>query len=269
MAKLIRAAQHRTGPIVEPGAGTLTLSYFSVLRLAAGETRTVEVPGCEVLAVVLSGRADVAACAQEFRNVGRRTDIWEGPADSVYCGTCPRVTVRALREGTEVAIAGGLCDQPFSPFRITPEEVEIEEIGAPAAHTHRRKHCILCRNAEGRVGRLVVAEVFVDEGCWVGYPPHKHDQEVPSEESDFEEVYHYRFRPQHGFAAQFCYDGDGTPPVTEMVHHGDTFLIDRGDHPTATSPGYEGYVFRLLVGRRQRAFMPRIEPRHRHLLQTA
>lgn len=34
-------------------------------------------------------------------------DIPEGAADSVYCETCPRVTVPAVREGTEVAWPAG------------------------------------------------------------------------------------------------------------------------------------------------------------------
>lgn len=266
MAKLIRAADNRNSSIVEPGAGTLTLSYFNLLRLSAGETRTIDVPQCELLCVVLSGRADIAACAREFQGVGRRADIWDGPADSVYCGTCPRITIRATRDGTEVAVAGGLCEQPFAPFRIRPEEVEIIEVGSPETHSHRRIFSILGQNAAGRVGRLLVSEVFVDEGCWLGYPPHKHDHEQPPEETDFEEIYHYRFRPESGFAAQFCYDGDGTPPMSMMAQHGDTFLIDRGYHPTATSPGYDGYVFRILVGRQQRSFAPKFEPRHRHLV---
>ena len=265
MATLIRAVQNRNQPIVEPGPGTLTLSYFNVLRLSAGETRTIDVPQCELLCVVLTGRADIAACAQEFRNVGRRADVWDGPADSVYCGTCPRVTIRAARDGTEVAVAGGLCDQPFAPFRIPPDEVEQVEVGSLETHSRRRVHDILGTRMVGRVGRLLVSEVFVDPGCWFGYPPHKHDHEQPPEETDFEELYHYRFRPENGFAAQFCYDGDGSPAMTVMAQHGDTFLIDRGYHPTAMSPGYEGYVFRTLVGRQQRAFMPKIEPQHRHL----
>jgi len=120
MPKLIRARDHRNSPIVEPGRGDLMLTYFTLLRLAAGEAKTLDVPSCELLCVVLSGRADIAACAQEFKNIGRRADIWDGPADSVYCGTCPRVTVRALRDGTEVAVAGGVCEQPFTPFRIPP-----------------------------------------------------------------------------------------------------------------------------------------------------
>lgn len=266
MAKLIRAAESRGGPVVEPGSGTLTLSYFNLLRLEAGQARTVEAPECELACIVLTGRADIAACAQEFRNVGRRMDLWDGPVDSVYCGTCPRVTIRAARDGTEVAVAGGLCEQPYAPFRISPDEVEITEVGSRETHTHRRHHSILGAGAAGRVGRLLLQEVFVDEGCWLGFPPHKHDQQQPPEEADFEEIYHFRFRPAGGFAAQFCYDGDGMAPIAEKVQQGDTFLIDRGYHPTAFSPGYDGYVLRVLVGRQQRIFTPKFDPAHRHLV---
>lgn len=267
MAKLIRAADHRESPIVEPGAGTLTLSYFRLVRLDAGQGYTIDAPQCELTCVVLSGRADIAACAREFRNVGRRADIWDGPADSVYCGTCPRVTIRAVRDGTEVAVAGGLCEQPFAPFRVTPEEVEVQEVGSLETHTRRTHYSILGANAAGNVGRLVVQEVLVEEGCWLGYPPHKHDDEQPPEETDFEEIYHYRFRPDTGFAGQFCYDGDGSAPMSVMAHHGDTFLIDRGYHPTTVAPGYQGYVFRSLVGRQQRMFKPKFETCHRHLVE--
>src|SRR5690348_14356935 len=99
MPTLIRARDNRNEPIVEPPGttppfrtrGGATLSYFNLIRLDSGQAHTLDVPHCELLCVVLSGRADIAACTKEFKNVGRRADIWEGPADSVYCGTCPRV----------------------------------------------------------------------------------------------------------------------------------------------------------------------------------
>jgi 5-deoxy-glucuronate isomerase len=267
MPKLIRARDTRHAPIVEPGRdATTTLSYFTLLKLAAGETRTLDVPTCELLCVILSGRADIAACAQEFKNIGRRADIWDGPADSVYCGTCPRVTIRALREGTEVAVAGGLCEQPFTPFRIPPEEVEMVDVGSPDTHSHRRIFHILGQKQVGRAGRLLVSELYADNGCWSGYPPHKHDTEQPPDETDFEEIYHYRFRPETGFGGQFCYDGNGGVPNVVMTQHGDTFLIDRGYHPTVTSPGHDGYIFTILVGRKQRSLVQNFEPRHRHLM---
>jgi 5-deoxy-glucuronate isomerase len=262
MPKLIRARDTHHAPLVEPGTGVLTQSYFNLVRLASGQAVTLEVPGCETLCVVLSGRADIAACAQEFKNIGRRADIWDGQPDSVYCGTCPRVTVRALRDGTEVAVAGGVCEQPFAPFRITPEEVEMVEVGSVETHSRRRIYHILGQNGAGRAGRLLVSELYGDDGCWSGYPPHKHDTERPPEETDFEEIYHYRYRPETGFGAQFCYDGDGGEPAVAMTRHGETYLIDRGYHPTVRAPGYEGYIFTVLVGRRQRSLVQYFEPKH-------
>jgi 5-deoxy-glucuronate isomerase len=265
MPKLIRARDNRHAPIVAPGIGDATLTYFNLLRLNAGQAVTVDVPRCELLCVVLSGRADIAAGAQEFKNIGRRADIWSGPADSVYCGTCPRVTVRAQRDGTEVAIAGGRCEQPFAPFRISPEEVEMVDVGSTETHAHRRIFHILGQNARGRAGCLLVSELYVDSGCWSGYPPHKHDTERPPDETDFEEIYHYRFRPETGFGVQLCYGENGDVPVAAMTRHGDTFVVDRGYHPTATSPGHEGYIFTVLVGRQQRSLRQYFDPAHLHL----
>jgi 5-deoxy-glucuronate isomerase len=271
MPKLLRASDNRNAPLVEPGHGPTALCYFNLLRLRVGESATLDVPSCELLCVVLSGKADIAACAKEFKGVGRRTDIWDGPADSVYCGTCPRVTVRALRDGTEVAVAGGVCAQPFAPFRITPEEVEMVEVGSKDTHSRRRIYHILGQNGAGRAGNLLVSELYGDDGCWSGYPPHKHDTEHPPEETDFEEIYHYRYRPESGFGAQFCYeeqaDATSNEPQVRMTRHGDTYLIDRGYHPTVRAPGHEGYIFTILAGRHQRSLVQSFEPRHRHLME--
>ncbi|MDP3072007.1 MAG: 5-deoxy-glucuronate isomerase [Opitutaceae bacterium] len=268
MPRLLRARDNRNQPIVAPGDGAITrLCYFNLLRLRAGESVTLDVPSCELLCVVLTGRADIAACAQEFKNVGRRADIWDGPADSVYCGTCPRVTVRAVRDGTEVAVAGGVCSTPFAPFRITPEEVEMVEVGSHDTHSRRRIFHILGQNGAGRAGNLLVSELYGDAGCWSGYPPHKHDTDRLPDETNHEELYHYRYRPENGFGAQFCYaaDGGGAEPEVVMTRHGDTFCIDRGYHPTLRAPGHEGYIFTILVGARHRGLVQAFEPTHEHL----
>jgi 5-deoxy-glucuronate isomerase len=112
-----------------------------------------------------------------------------------------------------------------------------------------------------------VSELYADPGCWSGYPPHKHDAEKPPHETDFQEVYHYRFRPETGFGGQFSYTPDGEPTVV-MTRHGDTFLVDRGYHPTVASPGHEGYIFTILVGRHQRSLIQFFDPTHAHLLSA-
>ena len=77
-----------------------------------------------------------------------------------------------------------------------------------------------------------------------------------------------RNRPETGFGAQFRYVGEdgATEPQVVMTRHGDTFLIDRGYHPTVRAPGHEGYIFTILVGRHQRSLVQSFEPQHRHLM---
>ncbi|MEO6005936.1 MAG: 5-deoxy-glucuronate isomerase [Opitutus sp.] len=270
MPQFLPAADNGNRPLIEPGRGALSLVYFNLLRLRAGESYALSVPGCELVCAVLSGQAEIVAGGMSFDAVGRRADIWDGPADSVYCGTGSSVTVRARRDGTEVAVAGGVCTKPFAPFRVTPEDVQMVEVGSKETHSRRRIFHILGQNAAGRAGNLLVSELYGDEGCWSGYPPHKHDTERPPTETDFEEAYHYRYRPESGFGAQFCYrdDSGGAEPTVVMTRHGDTFCIDRGYHPTLRAPGHEGYIFTILVGRHQRSLVQYFEPTHAHMMGT-
>jgi len=268
MSRLIRSSDNRNQPLVRPHGDVTQVSYFNLLRLRAGESHALEVPGCELLYVVLSGQADIKVGAQTFSGVGRRVDIWSGNADSVYCGTGARVTVLAVCDGTEVAVAGGACAEKFAPFRITPEGVERVEVGSHDTHSRRRIFHVLGQNGAGRAGSLLVSELYGDPGSWSGYPPHKHDTERPPDETDFEEIYHYRYRPETGFGVQLRYEteGGGADPETVMTRHGDTFLIDRGYHPTLRAPGFEGYIFTILVGRHQRSLVQFFDPTHTHLL---
>jgi 5-deoxy-glucuronate isomerase len=252
-------------PIVPAGATITDLCYFNLLTLSAGESARIAVPGFETLVVPLSGQIDVTVGSQRFERVGQRPDLWSGRADSVYAGTGSEIVLTGRAAQSEVALAGGRCTGPFAPFRIAPEEVEMVEVGSAATHSRRRIFHILGQNAAGRAGNLLVSELYADPGCWSGYPPHKHDTERPPDETDFQEIYHYRFRPETGFGGQYCYL-PGKPPQVAMTRHGDTFLLDRGYHPTVTSPGHEEYIFTILVGRHQRSLVQSFDPEHAHLM---
>jgi 5-deoxy-glucuronate isomerase len=266
MPALIRNSANQNQPIITQENGTLSRTYFNLVRLGRGEEYRTKVAGVETVYVVMTGNVDTQVDGTTFRDVGRRKDIWSGNADSVYAGAGSAVQVRANQDGTEIAVAGGVCDKAYPPFRVLPAEVDMVDVGSIETRSHRRIFHVLGKNAAGRAGNLLVSELYCDHGCWSGYPPHKHDSDQGDAETNHEETYHYRFRPESGFGGQLCFQPDGSSQCF-MTRHGDTFLLDRGYHPTVTSPGHEEYIFTILVGKTQRGLVQNFKEEHRHLMR--
>lgn len=265
MHKLIRNYNNDNRAIIDAGNGIIPMSYFNIVRLPKGEKFSFSLYNYETVWVVLKGRVNINVDDNFYTNVGRRESIWEGKADSVYAGSGAAVTVISEDDKTEIAVAGGYCEQKFDSFRITPDEVEFVEVGSSETKSHRKIFHILGHNGNGRTGNLLVSELYCEEGCWSGYPPHKHDTENPPEETAFEELYHYRFKPENGFGGQFVYNVINEPDVF-MTRSGDTFAFSSGYHPTVTSPGHEEYIFTVLVGKHRRSLIQNFKEEYRHLM---
>ncbi len=265
MPDIIRHYDNQNQSIVDDTSDVLSLVYFNLLRLGLGEQYEQDVPGFETVYVVMSGNCDIEVAGEIYTDVGQRQDIWSGNADSVYVPPGAVVRVKANRAETEIAVAGGLCQKQFQSFRITPDEVDMVEVGSIDTNSRRCIFHILGKNADSRAGNLLVSELYADKGCWSGYPPHKHDEERGTAESEFEEIYHYRFRPETGFGAQIAFQPDGSS-CAFMTRSGDTFLLDRGYHPTVTSPGHEGYIFTIIVGKHRRSLIQHFSDDHDYLL---
>lgn len=265
MHNLLRSFSNNNQPIVDETNDTLSLVHFNIVRLQYDELFTQRLAKHESVLVVLSGTCRIEVEGTTFETVGQRKDIWDGRADSVYVPVGGQAVVTALSKTCEIAIAGGIYDKTLEPFRIGPEDVDMVDVGSPETKTRRRIYHILGKNGDGRAGNLLVSELYCDEGCWSGYPAHKHDEEKGEEESEFEELYHYHFRPQTGFGGQFIFQPDGTS-AAYMTRDGDTFILKRGFHPTVTSPGHDEYIFTIIVGKYRRSLIQHFCKEHEYLL---
>jgi 5-deoxy-glucuronate isomerase len=261
--KIIRALANENRPILA-GNEPVDRVYFNLVKMATAESHRYRLRQFETVAVAMAGTCDVTVDGEGFSNLGGRADIWGGRADSIYAGPNADVAI-AARSDCEIAIAGGLWDRPMAPFRIRPEEVDMVEVGSNETKSRRRIFHILGQNGVGRAGNLLVSELYADEGCWSGYPPHKHDTDQPGETAH-QELYHWRFDPPAGFGAQLWYtaDGDATAYITR---HGDTFAFSTGYHPTVTSPCHASYIFTILVGKTQRSLIQNFDSTYRHLME--
>jgi 5-deoxy-glucuronate isomerase len=258
----IHAFNNKNKPILS-GNKPVERIHFNLVRLMAGETYRYRLPEFESVVVPMAGTCDLTVDGESFSNLGQRATIWDGQADAVYVGPNADVAIVA-QSGCEIAIAGGVWDRQMAPFRVRPEEVDMVDVGSNETKSRRRIFHILGQNGAGRAGNLLVSELYADEGCWSGYPPHKHDADLPGETAH-EELYHWRFNPPIGFGTQLWYSPDGDR-TAYMTRDGDTFAFSAGYHPTATSPGHESYIFTILVGKTQRSLIQNFDPTYRRLI---
>lgn len=265
----IEPFDNRNRPIIDRGNEVTPHIYFNDVRLKEGESFEYCLEDFESGVVLGSGRCRVEAGGENFDSVGERTGIFGGKPDAVYVPKNTPVRLTCISPEAEALIAGCKTDFQGRPFRVPPGEVEKVQYGSDDTKTHRMIYHIFGKNGEGRVGNLLLSELFtVGAGGWSGFPPHRHDTDDLPRQTHHEEVYHFRFDPEQGFAAQFGYAGEEDFGPVYHVKQGSTFLLDRGYHPVVVAPGYRMYYFTILAGLSQRPLVQYFEPAHAHQLET-
>lgn len=269
MPEHIPAFNNDNQPIVAEGNSVVPLVYFNRLLLEPGQTHEYRLKNHESCVVPVSGVCSVDVGGELFENIGERNNLWEEMPNGVYVPVDSACTVTCGDKPMEIFVPGGVYDEQLEPFAIRSNDIDLVQYGSDDTKTHRKiKHILGQANADRR-GRLLVSELFtVGAGGWSGFPPHKHDTERPPVETRYEEVYNFRFNPDHGFGCQFDYLEDGGMGNPHHIKNGSTYLIDKGYHPCVAAPGYEMYYFTIIVGESSKSLMQFFEPTHEYQVET-
>ncbi|WSK25554.1 5-deoxy-glucuronate isomerase [Streptomyces sp. NBC_01298] len=183
-----------------------------------------------------------------FRLRGRR-GVFDGPTDFAYVPRDGHAEITS-GEGGRFALVGARCEQRL-PARYGPAaEVPVELRGAG--------QCSRQVNNFAAAGvfdcdRLIAVEVLTPGGNWSSYPPHKHDEHHPGEESRLEEIYYYEIAP-HGDTPGLGYQRVSPSPagktdILTEVRTGDAVLIPDGWHgPSIAAPGHDMYYLNVMAG---------------------
>jgi len=245
------------------------LCYFNIVKLTKGESFTSKVEGYETCLVPATGSIDVNVAGQHYEAVGKRMHIWQGEPEGVYVPVGTEVTFICVSDNAEIFISGAKYDEVYEPFVVRESDIDPVQYGSDDTKTHRKIKHILGKAQAGKVGRLLVSELFtVGAGGWSGFPPHKHDTDTLPTESRHDEVYNFRFNPEHGFGAQFItQEGEDMGDVYH-IRNSSTIQIEKGYHPCVAGPGYEMYYFTILGGLSQRPLHQNFHPEHVYQLDT-
>jgi 5-deoxy-glucuronate isomerase len=217
---------------------------FEVFSLVAGQVVAQATADREACLVLLSGRAEVSAGAQQFGAIGERKTVFEGAPWSVYV---PALSGFRVDAKTNLQLA--VCSAPATgrlPARlIPPADVGMETRGKG---TNTRFVRNIMPDSAPFAETLLVVEVITPGGHWSSYPPHKHDTNDPPRETLLEETYYHRLARGNGFALQRVYTEDGSLDETLAVGDGDVVLVPRGYHPVGAPHGFDLYYLNVMAG---------------------
>jgi 5-deoxy-glucuronate isomerase len=257
-------------PIVDTDNELVPLNYFNIIKLKKGEVFNYSLSGYETCIVPATGTISIDIEGKSFDQLGSRgVDVWDGEPEGAYVPVGAKVRIVCQSDKTETFIAGAKYDKVLEPFDVRKTEIDLVQYGSDETKTHRKIKHILGANQHGKVGRLLVSELYtVGQGGWSGFPSHKHDTDQLPNETRHDETYNFRFRPNYGSGLQMLQREDNEPGDAYHIMDGSTMLIDKGYHPCAVLPGYEMYYFTILGGLSQRSLKQYFQPTHEEQLHT-
>jgi 5-deoxy-glucuronate isomerase len=201
----------------------------------------------EVLVLPLAGAATVACDGVRLTLAGR-DGVFDRVTDFAYLPPGATAEV-ASTGGGRFALPGARARRRF-PVRYGPAgDVPVELRGAGAAS---RQVVNFCTPEAFACDRLIACEVFTPAGNWSSWPPHKHDEQTPTE-SALEETYYFEVAGGPGgpgMAYQRVYgSADRTADLLAEVRTGDVVFIPHGWHgPSMAAPGYDLYYLNVMAG---------------------
>jgi len=237
---------------------------FRAIRLAPGETETVDTGTRELCLVVLTGTVDVSVNGQSFRNMGSRNNVFEeiSPA-AIYVPPGQSVRVTCVRDA-ELALCSAPADGKARPVRVIDPATMKRSVRGNGSNT--RYVCDILPHDDPTAAHLLVVEVITPAGHSSSYPPHKHDAETPPTETQLEETYYHRLSPPQGFAFQRVYTDDRSIDEACAVEDHDVVMVPRGYHPVVAPHGYDLYYLNVMAGP-QRLWVFKNDPQHEWMLQ--
>lgn len=219
VAPLIAIAGDRVARLLEAAPGA---------RLGAARTRgsvTGRTEAATAWILVERGSGELRA-GPDATAVDGRDDVFAAPG---WSAVVPPGHDFALRGDVDATIVWRACDRDGTARLIDPASVAGEDRGEGT--TARRVRTYVAE------GPLIVGETLNPPGGWSSWPPHRHEHE---------EIYLYRFAPEHGFGVHVGYDDDGDHPV--VVRDGSIERIATGWHPVVAAPGFTMYYLWALAG---------------------
>ncbi|MGW1163058.1 5-deoxy-glucuronate isomerase [Streptomyces sp. NPDC002513] len=245
---------------IDPERAGWSHSSLRVVELRPGDTHLFTTGDSEWIVLPLQGACTVRVEDATWQLLGRDT-VFAGVSDFAYVPRDARVQI-ASGAGGRFALAGARCERRL-PARYGPApEVPVEDRGSGGCARQVRNFASADAFA---CDKLIAVEVITPGGHWSSYPPHKHDETRPGEETELEEIYYFEIEGPNGFGYQRVFPSrEGGSDVLAEVRTGDAVLVPDGWHgPSIAQPGHTMYYLNVMAGPgEERQWRIRFHPDH-------
>jgi 5-deoxy-glucuronate isomerase len=254
---------------VTPASAGWEYCSLRVLDLGPGMSHTFDTGDDETIVLPLSGGCIVACGDARFELAGRR-DVFTDVSDFAYVPRDATVTITSA-DGGRFALPATRATRRLPARYVPAEDVSSELRGAGQCS---RQVINFATPDHFEADTMIAVEVLTPAANWSSYPPHKHDEERPGEETALEEIYYYVVGDGPngpGMAYQRVYGTDDRPvDVLAEVRSGDVVLVPHGWHgPSMSVPGYDLYYLNVMAGPgAERAWRICDDPAHAWVKQT-
>ncbi|MEJ8657392.1 5-deoxy-glucuronate isomerase [Streptomyces sp. MS1.AVA.4] len=244
----VRAGTAADGPYaldIDPKTAGWGYSALRILELPPGGSHLLGTGGSEWIVLPLSGGCTVQTEGITMELLGRDS-VFAGVTDFAYVPRGAHAQI-ASGAGGRFALAGAKCERRLPARHGPAPEVPVEDRGSGSC---ARRVNNFAAAGSFDCDRLIAVEVLTPGGNWSSYPPHKHDEHRPGEETKLEEIYYFEIQGEHGFGYQRVSPSrpGGTDLLAE-VRSGDAVLVPDGWHgPSIAAPGHDMYYLNVMAG---------------------
>ncbi|MFG2403987.1 5-deoxy-glucuronate isomerase [Streptomyces brevispora] len=240
-------------------------SRLRVVEIEPGGVHTLVTGECEWIVLPLTGACTVHTSDEIFELLGRES-VFSGVSDFAYVPRDAHAQI-ASGAGGRFALAGAKCERRL-PARYGPApEVPVELRGS--GNCSRQVHNFAAADTFD-CDRLIAVEVLTPGGNWSSYPPHKHDEHHPGEESVLEEIYYFEVADDGLGYHRVSPSRPGGTDVLAEVRSGDAVIVPDGWHgPSIAAPGRTLYYLNVMAGPgEERQWLIRDHPDHGWIRDT-
>jgi 5-deoxy-glucuronate isomerase len=244
-----RAADGPYRVAVDPDRAGWDYSHLRVLDLPPGGGHEFATGDSEWILLPLAGAATVHTAGERYELRGR-TGVFDAVSDFLYLPRDGHATITSTAGG-RFALTGARCDRRL-PVRHVPAEAVPVELRGSGSCSRQVNNFAAADVLE--CDRLIAVEVITPGGNWSSYPPHKHDEHRPGQESRLEEIYYFEIAAAHGTAGLGYHRVSPSGPDTSTdvlaeVRDGDVVLVPDGWHgPSIAAPGHHMYYLNVMAG---------------------